>query len=121
MTIPAKIYMSRGRIIDLSGPRYYQDMLTGIAEEILYELSELEKMDLSILDEDDFAQVVSITQIRLLNELYYCFGQLVAQGVELEVKQGILDLRDMWNRYIDDTKRPALLKFQVDPQDVKLQ
>ena len=50
--------------------------------EILNELAELEKLDLAALGEDDFDQVVSITQIRLLNELYYGLGQLRAAGME---------------------------------------
>jgi hypothetical protein len=115
------ITMSRGRHIDLSGPHYYQDLLTGIAMEILQELGELEKLDLASLAEDAFDQVVSITQIRLLNELYYGLGQLRAQGMELDVKQAIQDLRDIWNRYIDSTNRPAALKFQVEPEETQLQ
>jgi hypothetical protein len=115
------ITMSRGRRIDVSGPHYYQDLLTGIAMEILNELSELEKLDLNLVAEDSFEQVVSITQIRLLNELYYCLGQLRARGFELDVKRAIQDLRDMWNRYIDSTNRPPALKFQVEPEDVQIQ
>ena len=115
------ITMSRGRVIDLSGPHYYQDLLTGIAMEILSELNELEKLDLAALGEDAFDQVVSITQIRLLNELYYGLGQLRAGGVELEVKQAIQDLRDIWNRYIDSTNRPPALKFQVEPEEASIQ
>jgi hypothetical protein len=118
---PAAITMSRGRRIDLSGPNYYQDLLTGIALEILNELSELEKLDLTSLADDAFEQVVSITQIRLLNELYYALGQLRAAGIELDVKQAIQDLRDIWNRYIDSTKRPEGLKFQVEPGESQLQ
>jgi hypothetical protein len=118
---PLTITMSRGRTIDLSGPQYYQDLLTGIALEILHELSELEKLDLASLAEDAFDQVVSITQIRLLNELYYGLGQLRAAGIELEVKQAIQDLRDIWNRYIDSTNRPAALKFQVEPEEGQVQ
>jgi hypothetical protein len=118
---PLTITMSRGRTIDLSGPHYYQDLLTGIALEILNELSELEKLDLASLGDDAFEQVVSITQIRLLNELYYGLGQLRAAGIEPEVKQAIQDLRDIWNRYIDSTKRPAALKFQVEPEDAQVQ
>ena len=118
---PAAISMSRGRVLDLSGPHYYQDMLTGIAEEILAELAEIEKVDLPSLAEEDFEQVVSVTQIRLLNELYYCLGQLRSAGVELEVKRAIQDLRDIWNRYIDRTNRPAALKFQVDPGEDRVQ
>ena len=118
---PATITMSRGRQLDLRGPNYYQDMLTGIAQEILYELSELEKIDLTSLGEDAFDQVVGITQIRLLNELYYCLGQLRAQGVELEVKRAIQDLRDIWNRYIDGSHRPEALKFQVESTESPLQ
>jgi len=118
---PGAITMSRGRVLDLSSPDYYQDMLTGIAQEILNELAELEKADLASLGEDAFDQVVGITQIRLLNELYYCLGQLRAKGMELEVKQAIQDLRDIWNRYIDATHRPEALKFQVDPQESLIQ
>jgi hypothetical protein len=105
------IVMSRGRRIDLSGPQYYQDLLTTIAQEILRELSELEKINLETLEGDLLEQVVGITQIRLLNELYFALGQLRAQGVELDVKQAIQDLRDIWNRYIDGTDRPDILKF----------
>lgn len=115
------VTMSRGRQLDLSGPHYYQDLLTGIALEILRELSELEKLDLATLGEDAFEQVVGITQIRLLNELYYCLGQLRAKGVELDVKQAIQDLRDIWNRYIDGSHRPEGLKFQVDPKESQVQ
>ena len=111
MTLPKTINMSRGRVLDLSGPYYYQDMLTGIAEEILGELAEIEKVNLPTLPEADFEQVVSITQIRLLNELYFGLGQLRSAGVELEVRQAIQDLRDIWNRYIDGTDRPDILKF----------
>jgi len=103
--------MSRGRRIDLSGPHYYQDLLTGIAQEILQELAELEKVNLANLEGELLEQVVGITQIRLLNELYFALGQLRAQGVELDVKQAIQDLRDIWNRYIDGTDRPDILKF----------
>uniref|UniRef100_A0A7C3ZAY1 Uncharacterized protein n=1 Tax=Desulfobacca acetoxidans TaxID=60893 RepID=A0A7C3ZAY1_9BACT len=105
------ITMSRGRRIDLSGPHYYQDLLTGIAQEILQELAELEKVNLANLEGELLEQVVGITQIRLLNELYFALGQLRAQGVELDVKQAIQDLRDIWNRYIDGTDRPDILKF----------
>ena len=118
---PATITMSRGRRIDLSGPQYYQDLLTGIAMEILNELSELEKLDLAALGEDAFEQVASITQIRLLNELYYGLGQLRAAGIEQDVKRAIQDLRDIWNRYIDSTHRPEALKFQVEPADAQVQ
>src|SRR5512143_3673308 len=104
---PEAVTLSRGRRINLSAPDYYQDLLTGIVEEILHELVELEKLNLESLDQEDFDQVAGITQIRLLNELYYCLGQLRAQGQVLEVKQAIQDLRDYWNRYIDNTKRPA--------------
>jgi hypothetical protein len=105
------IVMSRGRKIDLSGPQYYQDLLTTIAQEILHELAELEKINLETLEGDLLEQVVGITQIRLLNELYFALGQLRAKGVELDVKQAIQDLRDIWNRYIDGTDRPDILKF----------
>jgi hypothetical protein len=121
MKIPASITMSRGRRIDLSGPQYYQDLLTGIAMEILNELSELEKLDLQEIGEDAVEQVVSITQIRLLNELYYGLGQLRAAGVEVDVKRAIQDLRDIWNSYIDSTERPAVLKFQMEPGEEKVQ
>ena len=121
MGLPAAITMSRGRVLDLSGPHYYQDMLTGIAQEILTELAEIEKLDLPSLAEEDFDQVVGITQIRLLNELYYCLGQLRAAGVELEVKPTIQDLRDIWNRYIDTTDRPDALKFQEEPGQGQVQ
>ena len=114
---PLAITMSRGRSIDLSGPQYYQDLLTGIAMEILGELGELEKLDLATLGEDAFDQVVSITQIRLLNELYYGLGHLRAAGIEPDVKRAIQDLRDIWNRYIDSTNRPAGLKFQVEAEE----
>lgn len=105
------IVMSRGRRIDLSGPQYYQDLLTTIAQEILRELTELEKINLENLQGELLEQVVGITQIRLLNELYFALGQLRAQGMEMDVKQAIQDLRDIWNRYIDGTKRPDILKF----------
>ena len=105
------ITMSRGRQVDLSGPYYYQDLLTGIAQEILHELAELEQINLENLEGEVLEQVVGITQIRLLNELYYALGQLRAQGVELDVKQAIQDLRDIWNRYIENTNRPEILKF----------
>ena len=118
---PLTITMSRGRTIDLSGPQYYQDLLTGIAMEILGELGELEKLDLAALGEDAFEQVVSITQIRLLNELYYGLGQLRVAGIEPGVKRAIQDLRDIWNRYIDSTNRPAGLKFQVEAGEEQVQ
>jgi hypothetical protein len=121
MSIPVSITMSRGRRIDLSGPHYYQDLLTGIAMEILSELSELEKLDLTEVGEDAMEQVVSITQIRLLNELYYGLGQLRNAGVEVDVKLAIQDLRDIWNRYIDSTNRPEILKFQVEPEEEQVQ
>jgi hypothetical protein len=103
--------MSRGRKIDLSGPHYYQDLLTTIAQEILQELAELEKINLRNLEGELLEEVVGITQIRLLNELYFALGQLRAQGLEVDVKQAIQDLRDIWNRYIDSTNRPDMLKF----------
>ncbi len=121
MGAPPTITMSRGRRIDLSGSQYYQDLLTGIAMEILNELSELEKLDLKEIGEDAMEQVVSITQIRLLNELYYGLGQLRAQGIELDVRRAIQDLRDFWNRYIDSTNRPEALKFQVEPGEEQVQ
>lgn len=105
------ITMSRGKKIDLSGPHYYQDLLTGIAQEILRELAELEQINFENLEGEVLEQVVGITQIRLLNELYYALGQLRSQGMELDVKQAIQDLRDIWNRYIDNTHRPDMLKF----------
>lgn len=115
------VTLSRGRKIDLSRPDYYQDLLTGIVEEILHELAELEKLNLETLEKEDFDQVAGITQIRLLNELYYCLGQLRAQGLDIEVKQAIQDLRDYWNRFIDNSKRPEALKFQVDPEENRVQ
>lgn len=121
MGLPAAISLSRGRVLDLSGPHYYQDMLTGVAQEILNELAEIEKVDLPSLPEEEFEQVVSVTQIRLLNELYYCLGQLRAAGVQLEVRQAIQDLRDIWNRYIDTTGRPDILKFQEEPGQWQVQ
>ena len=121
MGAPPTITMSRGRKINLSGPQYYQDLLTGIALEILNELSELEKLDLASMGEDAFDEVVSITQIRLLNELYYGLGQLRAAGLEHDVKRAIQDLRDIWNRYIDGTNRPAALKFQVEAEEEQVQ
>ncbi len=105
------VYMSRGRQIDLSGPHYYQDLLTTIAQEILQELAELEKIILGTVEGELLEQVVGITQIRLLNELYFALGQLRAQGMELDVKQAIQDLRDIWNRFIDGTQRCDILKF----------
>jgi len=115
------ITMSRGRRIDLSGPQYYQDLLTGIAQEILRELAELEQINLENLDGEVMEQVVGITQIRLLNELYYALGQLRAQGMELDVKQAIQDLRDIWNRYIDNTNRPEILKFHEEESGGQVQ
>ncbi|MEW6388707.1 MAG: hypothetical protein AB1491_14435 [Thermodesulfobacteriota bacterium] len=115
------ISMSRGRQIDVSGPQFYQDLLTTIAQEILHELSEIEKIDFTALGPEGFEQVVGITQIRLLNELYYCLGQLRAKGRELDVKQAIQDLRDIWNRYIDQTDRPETLKFHEEPEEGQIQ
>lgn len=105
------VTMSRGRQIDLSGPHSYQDLLTTIAHEILRELEELEKIDFSALGRDTLEEVVGITQIRLLNELYYALGQLRSLGMEWDVRQAIKDLRDIWNRYIDSTHRPEIFKF----------
>lgn len=115
------IVMSRGRKIDLSGPQYYQDLLTTIAQEILRELSELEKINLENLQGELLEQVVGITQIRLLNELYFALGQLRAQGMEVDVKQAIQDLRDIWNRYIDGTNRPEMLKFHEEESNGPVQ
>jgi hypothetical protein len=115
------IFMSRGKKIDLSGPQYYQDLLTTIAQEILRELAELEKINLESLEGELLEQVVGITQIRLLNELYFALGQLRAKGVELEVKQAIQDLRDIWNRYIDGTNRPDILKFHEEEGSTSVQ
>jgi hypothetical protein len=115
------IFMSRGRKIDLSGPQYYQDLLTTIAQEILRELAELEKINLEALEGDLLEQVVGITQIRLLNELYFALGQLRAKGMELDVKQAIQDLRDIWNRYIDGTNRPDILKFHEEGGNTSVQ
>ena len=124
MGTPAVVTLSRGRRIDLGRPDYYHDLLAGIVEEILAELAELEKINLESPGQEDFDyfdQVAGITQIRLLNELYYCLGQLRTQGIVIEVKQAIQDLRDYWNRYIDNSKRPEALKFQVDPTENQVQ
>jgi hypothetical protein len=115
------ISMSRGRLIDLSGPHYYQDILTTIAQEILRELEELEKINLEALGGELLEQVVGITQIRLLNELYFALGQLRGQGVELDVKQAIQDLRDIWNRFIDGSNRPDMLKFHEEDGGLTVQ
>jgi hypothetical protein len=115
MDKPAVISMSRGRHIDVSGPDFYQNLLNGLADEILIELSELERIDFAALGPEAFDQVVGITQIRLLNELYYCLGQLKARGVELDVKRAIQDLRDIWNSSIDRTERSEALKFAEEP------
>jgi hypothetical protein len=114
---PATVTMSRGRRLDVSGPQFYQELLTGLAEEILRELAELEKVDLKSLPPEDFEQVAGITQMRLLNELYYCLGQLRAQGRVLDLKRAIQDLRDIWNRLIDGTGRPPGLKFQTEEEE----
>ncbi len=121
MDTSTTIAMSRGRLIDVSGPDFYQNLLNALAEEILLELSELERIDFSALGPEAFEQVVGITQIRLLNELYYCLGQLKARGVELEVKQAIQDLRDIWNRLIEQTRRPEALKFAEEPGEGRVQ
>jgi len=121
MGVSANISMSRGRQIDVSGPNFYQNLLNALAEEILIELSELERIDFSVLGPEAFDQVVGITQIRLLNELYYCLGQLKAREVDLEVKQAIQDLRDIWNRLIDQTHRPEALKFSEEPGEGRVQ
>lgn len=118
---PAKIALSRGRQIDLSMPNYYRDLLTTIAQEILFELAEIEKLDFGRLSPEDFQQIIGITQIRLLNELYYCLGQLQARGLELNIKQAIEDLRDIWNNFIDKTNRPADLKFYTEPDEIMKQ
>jgi hypothetical protein len=115
------VYMSRGRKIDLSGPQYYQDLLTTIAQEILQELAELEKIGPENFEGDFLEQVVGITQIRLLNELYFALGQLRAKGMELDVKRAIQDLRDIWNRFIDGSHRPEILKFYEDEGDSSVQ
>lgn len=111
----AFISMSRGRRINVSGSDFYQEILNALADEILIELSELERLDFAALGPEAFDQVVGITQIRLLNELYYCLGQLKARGVDLEVKRAIQDLRDIWNSAIDRTQRPEELKFAEEP------
>lgn len=118
---PKTISLSRGRQIDLSQPNYYRDLLTGIATEILSELAEIEKVNLDSLEEDDLHQVIGVTQIRLLNELYFSLGQLKSRGLELNVKQAIEDLRDIWNSYIDKTNRSEALKFYVEPADTTRQ
>lgn len=121
MDYPACIAMSRGRQIDVSGADFYQRLLNALAEEILRELSELERIDLAALGPEAFEQVVGITQIRLLNELYYCLGQLKARGVDIDVKLAIQDLRDIWNRFIDRTRRPEALKFSEEPGEGPIQ
>ena len=118
---PGVVTLSRGRQIRLTSPNYYEDLLTGIASGILHELAELEKLDLARLPQSDFEEVVAITHIRLLNELYYCLGQLRSLGLEIEPKQAIQDLRDIWNRYIDATQSPQALKFHTEPQEQPLQ
>ncbi len=115
------IFLSRGRRLAWRGPDSYQEVLTGLAEEILAELADLEQLDWGDLGPEAMDQVVGITQIRLLNELYYCLGQLRARGVGLEVKQAIQDLRDIWNRLMDSTGRPDLLKFHEEPGPAPLQ
>ena len=121
MDKPASISMSRGRHINVSGPDFYQDLLNALADEILIELGELERLDFAALGPEAFDQVVGITQIRLLNELYYCLGQLKARGVDLDVKRAIQDLRDIWNRCIDRTQRPEALKFAEEPGEGRVQ
>jgi hypothetical protein len=121
MAALAHISMSRGHQIDIRGPDFYQKLLNALAEEILLELSELEKIDLAALGPEAFEQVVGITQIRLLNELYYCLGQLKALGVDVEVKLAIQDLRDIWNRYIDQTRRSEALKFSEESDEGPIQ
>jgi len=115
------IALSRGRAIRLEGPHYYQNLLTALSDEILLELAELERLDLKALGADAFEQVVGITQIRLLNELYFCLGQLKAKGLDLDIKQAIQDLRDIWNRMIDQTRRPEALKLHEEPGSAPLQ
>jgi hypothetical protein len=114
-----EVFLSRGRPLLWTGPQSYESLLTGLAEEISRELSELEQADWRKLGPDAENQVVGITQIRLLNELYYCLGQLRARGVELEVKQAIQDLRDIWNRLMDATGRGEALKFEEDAGPVQ--
>jgi len=106
-----EVYLSRGRRLLWAGPQSYESLLTGLAEEISRELAELEQADWRKLGPEAEEQVVGITQIRLLNELYYCLGQLRARGVHLEVKEAIQDLRDIWNRLMEATGRPEMLKF----------
>ena len=113
--------MSRGRKIDLSGPHYYQDLLTTIAQEILQELEVIEKSILFTPEREILEEVVGITQIRLLNELYFALGQLRAQGMELDVKQAIQDLRDIWNRFIDGSQRCDIFKFSEEGGDASVQ
>jgi hypothetical protein len=121
MDKPDSISMSRGRHIDVSSPDFYQNLLNALADEILIELTELERVDFAALGPTAFDQVVAITQIRLLNELYYCLGQLKARGVDLDVKQSIQDLRDIWNHSIDKTQRPEALKFAEEPGQGRVQ
>ncbi len=113
------LFLSRGRRLEWAGPRSYEALLTGLAEEIARELSELEQVDWRRLGPEAEEQVVGITQIRLLNELYYCLGQLRAHGVLLDVKQAIQDLRDIWNRLMDATGRGEALKFEEDAGPVQ--
>ena len=47
--------------------------------------------------------------------------EMRAAGMEVDVKRAIQDLRDIWNRYIDSTKRPEELKFQVEPGEEQVQ
>ena len=49
------------------------------------------------------------------------YYELKARQVELEVKQAIQDLRDIWNRLIDQTRRPEALKFSEEPGEGRVQ
>ncbi len=120
-TEPLAISLSRGHRLWWYGPESYAKVLTGLAEAIMTELAELERVDWGELEAEAMDQVVGITQIRLLNELYYCLGQLRSHGILLEVKQAIQDLRDIWNRLMEATGRPELLKFHEEPNPNPLQ
>jgi hypothetical protein len=120
-TAPLAISLSRGPRLWWYGPESYAKLLTGLAEAIMAELAELERVDWREFEPEAMEQVVGITQIRLLNELYYCLGQLRSHGVFLEVKQAIQDLRDIWNRLMEATGRPEILKFHEEPNPNPLQ
>ena len=113
--------MSRGRVIDLSGPQYYQDLLTGIALEILDELAELEKLDMASMGEDAFDEVVGITQIRLLNELYYGLGRFGPRGWSTTSNGPSRTSGTSGTARSTAPDRPAVLKFQVEAEEEQVQ